>query len=336
MKQFFNAILDGLTFRDLAGHRQPRAFTVMGLATLVLLVLTGTFAFFQRFQMMRPVQATPVAVSVTEEVPVQTSEPPVEKRPVTCPTDPADWSLADATIHMNYKTIQPACVYAGLERTVAWVLAVRSGYSRDEAAQTLGFDEFPMTRLEQVTIQTETKGPLDVPVSFIPPHPDLTEWRVDNNGKLAVAYGLRGCFRTSSVVGNRLEIWGGDYPVVCVVAEDAENTFAVYALDDYIYTSHATPTRSYLLFGYAGDDLWIWLGTQESPKVQIEDSGLSADERATVAALFDSRPWDARWLESYMGMLMRPLPENWQTQTNEIESQAILGLLNAYVQEVSQ
>ena len=336
MKQFFIILLDGLTFRDLAGRRQPRAFTVMALAILVLLVLTGTFAFFQRHRMMSPVQATPVAVSVTEEVPIQTSEPPEEKYPVTCPTDPADWSLADATIHMNYKTIQPACVYAGLERTIAWALAVRSGYSRGEAAQILGFDEFPMTRLNQVTIQTSTRGPLEVSVSFIPPHPDLTEWRVDERGDAALFYGLRGCFRTSFVVGNRLEIWGGDYPVVCVVAEDAENAYTIYELDGHIYTAPAIPTRSYLLFGYAGDDLWVWLGTQESPKVQIDDPGLTANERTTLAALFDSRPWDGRWLETYMGMVMQPLPENWQAQTDEAESQAILSLLNDYLLEAGQ
>ena len=63
MKQFFNTILDGLTFRDLAGRRQPRAFTVLSLAILVLLALTGIFAFFQRHRMMSPVKATPVAVS---------------------------------------------------------------------------------------------------------------------------------------------------------------------------------------------------------------------------------------------------------------------------------
>jgi len=332
MKQFFITLLDGLTFRDLAGRRQPRAFAVMALAILVLLVLAGTYAFFQRHRMMSPVQATPVAVSVTEEVPIQTSEPPVEKHPVTCPTDPADWSLADATIHMNYKIIQPACVYEGLERTIAWALAVRSGYSRGKAAQILGFDEFPMTRVNQVTIQTETKGPLNVAVSFIPPHPDLIEWRVDERGDTAIAYGLRGCFRTSSVVGNRLEIWGGDYPVVCMVAEDAENTYTVYELAGHIYTSPAIPTRSYLLFGYAGDDLWVWLGTQESPKTRIEDSSLAANERTTLAALFDSRPWDAQWLETYMGMVMQPLPENWQAQIDETESQAILSLLNVSLQ----
>jgi hypothetical protein len=138
------------------------------------------------------------------------------------------------------------------------------------------------------------------------------------------------------VVGNHLEIWGGDYPVVCVVAEDAENTYTVYELDDYIYTSPATPTRSYLLFGYLENNLWIWLGTQESPKIQIDNPGLAADERATLAALFDSRPWDTRWLETYMGMFPQPLPENWKAQTDEAKSQVILRMLNAFVQETNQ
>ena len=120
---------------------------------------------------------------------------------------------------------------------------------------------------------------------------------------------------------------------MCVVAEDAENTYTVYELAGHIFTSPATPTRSYLLFGYAGDDLWVWLGTQESPKTRIEDSSLAANERTTLAALFDSRPWDGRWLETYMGMVMQPLPENWQAKTDETESLAILNLLNVSLQE---
>jgi len=137
-------------------------------------------------------------------------------------------------------------------------------------------------------------------------------------------------------VGNRLEVWGGAYPVVCVVPEDAENTSTVYELDGHIYTAPSIPTRSYLLYGYAGNDLWVWLGTQESPKTRIDDPGLSANERETVAVLFDSRPWDERWLETYMGMVMKPLPENWQAQTDEAESQTILILLNDYLLEAGQ
>ena len=116
-----------------------------------------------------------------------------------------------------------------------------------------------------MTIPANAKGLAAVPVSFIPPNPDFTEWRINANGEAAVTYALRGCFRTSTVVGNRLEIWGGDYSVICLVIEDAENTHIVYSLDGHIYTSTATPMRSFLLFGYLSDGDWVWLGTQENP-----------------------------------------------------------------------
>ena len=106
--------------------------------------------------------------------------------------------------------------------------------------------------------------------------------------------------------------------MVCVVAEDA-NTYTVYALDGHIYTSPATPTRSYLLFGYVGDDLWVWLGTQESPKVQIDDPGLAADERATSQPCSTLVPGMRAGLKPTWGWSCSPLPENWQAQTDEAE-----------------
>jgi hypothetical protein len=236
----------------------------------------------------------------------------------------------------NYKTIQPACVYAGLERTIAWALAVRSGYSRGEATQALDFEEMPMARLDQVTIQTNTNGPMEVPVSFIPPTPDFTEWRVNEDGQVSVTYGLRGCFRTSTQVGNRVDVWGGDYPVVCMVAEDAENAYTVYALDGHVYTAPAAPMRSFLLFGYLEEQGWVWLGTQTEPKHEIDDPEAFANERQTITVLYDSRLWDSRWLMDSFNLYVQPLPEGWQARTDPEESQAILSQLNAYVQVSSE
>jgi hypothetical protein len=332
LKQFLNSFLDGLTYRDLAGRRQLRAFTTIALLILFFLILVGGMSLFQRVQMMSAVQATPVTIGVSTEVPVATTEPVESHESITCPTDPADWSLADVFMQSNYKTIQPACVYAELERTVAWALAVRSGYSRGEATKTLGFEEMPMAQLDQVTIQTNISGPMDIPVSFIPPNRDFTEWRVKADGQVAVTYGLRGCFRTLTQVGNRVEVWGGDYPVVCMVAEDAENTYTVYALDGHIYTTPATPMRSFLLFGYLEEQGWLWLGTQTEPKHEIEDPEVYANERQTMAVLYDSRLWDSRWLMNSFNLYGQPLPEDWLAQTDPAESQAILSLLNAYVQ----
>jgi hypothetical protein len=332
VKRFLNRFLDGLTYRDLAGRRQLRAYTAISLLILFLLSLVGGMSLLQRVQMMRVVRATPVPVEVSTEVPLPTTEPVDHHIPVTCPTNPADWSLADVFMQSNYKTIQPACVYAGLERTVAWAMAVRSGYSRGEATKALGFDEMPMARLDQVAIQSNTNGPMEVPVSFIPPNPDFTEWRVGKDGQVSVTYGLRGCFRTSTQVGNRVEVWGGDYPVVCMVAEDAENTYTVYALDKHIYTAPATPMRSFLLFGYLEEQGWLWLGTQTEPKHEIADPVAFANERQTMAVLYDSQLWDWRWLMDSFNLYGQPLPEGWQARTDPADSQAILSLLNAYVQ----
>ncbi len=331
MKSLLKTILDGLTYKDLAGHRQPRAYTVMTGLILLLILMAGGMAGLNRYLLMSRVQATPVSIilttqEVTETKETNSPEPAQQEngKPIGCPIDSADWSLTPTYISETYAVIQPACVYQGLEKTIAWALAIREGYSRAEATQQLGFNEMPMRQLETVTIPVNAKELAAMPVSFIPPNPDFTEWRLNANGEAAVTYALRGCFRTSTVVGNRVEIWGGDYPVVCLVIEDAENSHIVYSLHDHIYTSTATPMRSFLLFGYMSEGTWVWLGTQENPKQEITDPQVNAQERLTVATLYDSQPWDATWLMNTYHLNMQPLPQNWQTMTDENEKQIIL------------
>lgn len=329
MKSLWNIILDGLTYPDLAGRRQLRSHTVMAIAILILLGLTSSFIFFRKIQVRSQVYATPIAVQITEQVLIApTAAQVVEVYEPGCPTDPGKWSFADPVIPQNYKIIQPACVYQGLEKTVAWALAVQSGYSRAHATELLGFTEMPMRQLDRVKIAA-SDGILEVPVSFIPPNLSLTEWRIDANGNPAVTYALRGCFRTSTVEGNRLETWGGDYPVICVVAEDAENTNIVYSLDGHGYTSSATPIRSFLLFGYVNNASWVWLGTQSDPKQSITDTQATANERLTIATLYDSQPWNAQWLERVYGLKMQSLPENWRLLNDANEQQVILSMLSA-------
>ena len=334
MFPMFNSILDGLTYKDLAGKRQPRAFTVLAGLILLLVSVAGGLAFLNRIFLMSKVQATPVPVSLTSgpTAIVEASQPMPTQQTVElwdgCPTHPKDWSFSPTYSSQTYRVIQPACVYQGLEKTIAWALAVREGYSRAEATQLLGFSEMPMRRLNQLTIPYDGRGLADVPVSFIPPNPDLTEWRLNANGEATVTYALRGCFRTSTVEGNRVEIWGGEYPVICLIVEDAENTHIVYSLDGHAYTSGATPMRSFLLFGYLEDGLWVWLGTQDDPKHEITDPATFANERLTIATMYDSQPWDAKWLKTYYQLDMQAPPSNWQALNDENEKQFILNALS--------
>lgn len=335
MNSLWKTILDGLTYKDLAGKRQPRIYTVITGLILLLLLMAGGIAGLNRYLLMSRVQATPISISLTMPVAetVETEESatiqPEGNVSSGCPTDSREWSFTPTLISENHQVIQPACVYQGLERTIAWALAVREGYSRAEATKQLGFSEMPMRQLERVTIPKDADELVDVPVSFIPPNPDFTEWRLNERGEPAVTYALRGCFRTSAITGNRVEIWGGDYPVICIVVEDAENTHIVYSLNGHTYTSPATPMRSFLLFGYGSDGYWVWLGTQTEPKLEITDPQANASDRLTVATLYDSQPWDAKWLMNFHHLPMRPLPKNWQSLTDESEKQSILNALSA-------
>ena len=240
------------------------------------------------------------AVSPTLVLPTSTKAPPrpaptedlSKKRIITCPIDPEDWSLGSG-YGTNYRPIQPACVYAGLERTVAWVLAMRSGYSWDRATRELGFLAMPVARIDQAEYVSQFQG----------------EWWVDDDGKVAVAYGLRGCFRTEESPEDQAVVWGKEYPVVCVVAEDAINTRTVYASDGHVSSLPHDPIRTYLLFGYMGDNLWVWLKADEEPHVRIDEPERALDESAAVALLYDARFWDFQWLGSYMHLLGQPLPE---------------------------
>jgi hypothetical protein len=331
MKSLWKTILDGLTYQDLAGKRQLRAYTVITLAILILLGLSSSLIFFKQMQYKNLVEGTPVPVNTAMPAttePTATQPAIVEPYEPGCPTDPARWSFADPVIPQNYKIIQPACVYQGLEKAIAWALAIREGYSRAQATVLLGFNEMPMRQLDRVKIPAPN-GIMAVPVSFIPSNPNFAEWRMNTAGGPAVTYALRGCFRTSTVAGNRVETWGGDYPVICVVVEDAENTYIMYSLEGHFYTSTATPMRSFLLFGYINNGDWVWLGTQSDPKLEIVDPAANANDRLTIATLYDSQPWDSKWLEQVYQLKMLPLPEGWHGFDDEYEKQVILGQLSA-------
>jgi len=326
LKQLWKSILDGLTFTDLAGHRHPRQYALV--TGLLLFSALGLGAGVQVNQIMLKYAMketyAPILVTAPNIVPPAET---AQTAALPCPVLSEQWSLVDSIVPQNYKLIQPACVYDGLAHAVAWALAVRNGYSREQARQLLGFRGLPMRQMDHVAIPNEDEAPQDVAVSFIPPMLDFIEWRVDDQGNPAVAYGLRGCFRTSNVVGNRVVVWNGDYPVICVVVEDAENTRIVYNLGEHYFTAPAIPTRSFLLFGYAGDGNWLWLGTQSNPTTVIRDFAKTEEERRTVAALFDSQPWDIPWLKLRYDLTPQPLPEGWRDFTDPVEQQIILNEL---------
>jgi hypothetical protein len=231
-----------------------------------------------------------------------------------CPVDPESWALLEVYLGDNYKRIEPNCVYESLSKAVAWHMLERLGYSKLAAAEQLGLTEVPWEPSPAIKGLTNTKGPLVIPLEMEwAPHPAFRTWVVDAEGQPALAYSLRGCYRTRTIVGNQVESWNR-YPVICVFAYDREPGWTVVELGEQRFSVDLTtelPQRQFVLFGYS-NERWVLLGEPNGWQIAIEEPATAGEERERVAARYGAIPWDAVWLEATFGLTMHPLPENWQ------------------------
>jgi len=332
-------MLNFFTYTDLSGKRRLRTYMIIAIASFTLLLLLAGGATLWRIWQFSPAEIaeTPVfaplaATTIPETTPTNTPE--------ACPSDPADWALLDLPLSKNYKSLNPACVYAALERTVAWILAINEGYSRAEATEILGFSAMPMTmQTGELTILTDNKGPVAVQMLISPQVPDLAQWAINKSADPAATMALRGCFRTSTFAGNERQDWGGSYDVICVVSKDTEAAYGVMQLGEHLFTGghgRVSASRTFLLFGYK-EKGWTWLGWREDGgRVSYEEIGLTDElasaDREMKSSIFDLPLWDHVWLEENHGMVMKPLPDGWQETTDTDARDAILNEINAYLE----
>lgn len=336
--------MDNFTYSDISGKRRLRnyvwAVIVIG---IVVLGLFG-YAAWQRSQVMAVVNAEPQPLDPTFISPteVPTSLPPTATQEA-CPSNPDDWNLVDVIPNDNYKRIEPTCVYEGLERTVAWYMAIKSGYTVTEANQALGFSESPMEQFGlpknddglYLNVLTNQKGPLAMNVVVEVPHPDFATWLFDENGDFSVTYHLRGCFGTSSISGgNTVSQWGNGYPVVCVVGADqtANQSYILLKLGNSLWANtdgDSISSRKFYYFGYKGDGLWNEIGFASGLTTDIVSSALR-DEYKLFSQFYQTSTWNSEWLASTYGLTMRPLPESWQTYTDVSGRDEIVRLLGEW------
>jgi len=135
---------------------------------------------------------------------------------------------------------------------------------------------------------------------------------VDAEGQPALAYSLRGCYRTRTIVGNEAESWGL-YPVICVLAYDRDPGWTVTELGEQHFSVDLTaelPLRRLVLFGYSSER-WVLLGEPRDQQIAIEEVSSAFQEREQVTERYGTVPWDAAWLEATFNLTMRPLPGDW-------------------------
>jgi hypothetical protein len=223
--------------------------------------------------------------------------------------------LLDVVPDDNYKRIEPDCVYEDLAKTVAWHMLGRFGYTKPEAAKLLDFETLPWQPSQSIKGLTNTKGPMIIPLDMEwAPHPTFRTWAVDSGGQPTLAYSLRGCYRTRTIVGSEVDPWGR-YPVICVVAYDRGPGWTVSELGEQRFSVELTtePTlRRFVLFGYS-DETWVLLGEASDWRKAIEEPSEPQQEREKVTARYGTVPWDAAWLKATLGLEMQILPEGWQT-----------------------
>ena len=365
-------LIGGLVYRDLAGRPRLRRYVLAAIAIFALISGIVFWGWRQRGQLLALGVSTPTVVipvgqlledfstptaaevilaeaqpSSMTTLPAELSStgiPPTQSMILgACPLDPQEWEFLEIAQKDNFKRIVPPCVYDGLARTVAWDLLRVLGYSTPEAAEVLGFTSFPWHPVPEITGMTNTRGPMPIALANPNPeeikqagHPDFHAWIVDQDGKPGVTFTLRGCYRTETIKGDDVTSWGVAYPVVCIVTMD-QSEWAVLELGPYHYAAGSLPTRRFFMYGYAGDGLWVSIGSQREPFVEIRspesiqptvlpltmDLGEIVQDRKFISSLHGLAPWDAAWLEAAFGLAMRPLPENWQSTGDPSEYQAI-------------
>ena len=332
-------MLKFFTYTDLSGKRRLRSYVVIAIASFALLLLLAGGAALWRIWAFSPVEIaeTPVFAPLTETA---IPEAIPTNTPEACPSDPDNWALLDTPLSKNYKGIRPYCVYAELERTVAWVLAISEGYSRAEATERLDFSAMPMTmQIGELTIFTDNKGPVSVQILISPQVPELAQWAIDKSGNSATTMALRGCFRTSTFTGNERQDWGEGYEVICVVSKDTEASYGLMQLGEHLFTGgdgQVSASRTFLFLGYK-DKGWIWLGWREDGgRVSYEEIGLTNElaraDREMKSSIFGLPLWDNAWLEESYGIVMKALPDDWQEATDTDARDAILNEINAFLE----
>jgi len=324
------------TYTDLAGKRRLRSYVVIALAALgLLLLLAGAMAIwraneFRTAEIPRTPHLEVIPMEATEEpvIPSPTEEP--------CASNASEWSLLDIPLSENYKRLSPACAYAGLERTVAWVLAIHEGFSRAEATEALGFEVIPMaTEAGNIQILTDRDGPIPIDLLTVPTLPDLRQWSIDRSRKPATSMVLRGCFRTETIAGNERDDWGDGFDLICVVPQDTETAYGVMQLGEDTFTGgdgSLSASRTFLLFGYRTGE-WLWLGWRaDGGRMSYGEAGLDVDlaasDREMMSSLLGLPVWNAAWLEAVYGLEVQSLPEDWQAATDTAARDAILAAIN--------
>lgn len=333
---------DNFSYRDPNGKRKPRTWVLaVAVIVIILLAVVGLSVYNASARQAR-IEATPRSVTGPTFTP--TAVPPTASATsadasTNCPTDSADWNLVDVWENNTHKRIDPPCVYQGLNKPIAWLLAAQgTGYSNQMAFDKLGFTtDLPYDNsqnLIDVLPALVSDKPIAVTTNWFPQNKDFQDWYVVNNSVVSDTFTLTGCYRTFSMVGNQNKYWStqystSGYTVICEAERDRLAGWDVSELNGNVYSVQiASGKRSVAYFAYDNRPeyhSWYYLGYGDTIDVKPSDmSTMQADAQQEL----NSPVWNLDWLEKTYGFSVIPLPADWQKHTSKADMDAILAILN--------
>lgn len=327
-----NKLRDFLTYSaELSGRRQLRSYVKATLFIAGVLLVALVIFLGKQYQTRQDIAAVATIRYATSLTPPQGST----QTPEACPSDQGGWQfVASGNPGDSLERIEPACVYESLGRTIAWVLAIREGYSRTEAARALGFTQPPVQLLmSAIKVINPAGSPFEASLVMAPLTPDYSEWLIDGEGQPAVYYFPQGCFRGIDahidMDGSKPQVWNGSYPVICYILEDNAAAHTIMSLGGHVFSTSSSPTRSYLYFGYdTQTKQWDWLGIDETLHYSTDVNTMFSDHQ-NYSGQYGGSVWASQWLFQTYGLAMKAPPDDWQTANDPAELQAILTLINS-------
>lgn len=313
---------------DASRRRYERRYFLVGLLLLFLSAGCNRPWLFPPTPTTTP---SPTATATITATPTNTPTPlpptaTSTNTPIPCPTDAKAWlidfapGIAAGTDVLLKGQISPSCVYNELAKSVAWALLTTSmGYTRQEAADALGFTAFPTAPLGKITAINDLQQTYTVSLYYSPRHPDFAEWSLAD-GAPTVKFSLEGCYRYRQAASE--EQW--QYPIICGAYEYKATDAYITQIGEAIAANLVEPKEQVILsyWGYR-ENMWFWLGYDDHEQYYPE-ARLRRHEDFGVPL------WDAAWVEATYGLTMKPLPPNWQDYTEQQYRDAILAEINRY------
>src|SRR5271157_5672250 len=147
---------DNFSYVKPNGKRALRAWVLATLAIfLVLAVIIGN-SVFAAHELQAEIVATPrpaallAPTSIPTLAPAPTVTPTVDAGATStalaanCPTDSTQWTFTPIGENSNYARIDPPCVYHGMDRVIAWIMASQGmGWEQQTAIDHFSFVDNP-------------------------------------------------------------------------------------------------------------------------------------------------------------------------------------------------